>query len=107
MKKDLLLLFFIKFIIFHKSLYMIIFIILTGSKKFSMRLDFKETVVILVGRVYWQTASIRTVKITHAKIFVVTRKPNNHEELRILAGLGQITIVELKDYNENNLNLNY
>ena len=83
---------------------MIIFIILTDSKKFSMRLDIQgKTVVIFGGAGFIGKCLVSELSKHPCKIFVVTRKPNNHEELRILAGLGQITIVNLEEYNEDNL----
>ena len=64
-----------------------------------MRLDLQgKTVVIFGGAGFIGKRLVSGLSKHPCKIIVVTRKPNNHEELRILAGLGQITVVNLKEY---------
>ena len=62
-----------------------------------------KSIVIFGGAGFIGKCLVSELSKYPCKIFVVTRKPNNHEELRILAGLGQITIVKLEEYNEDNL----
>lgn len=62
-----------------------------------------KTIVIFGGTGFIGKQLISSLSKNACKIFLVTRKLNNHEEFRILAGIGQITIVNLNEFNENNL----
>lgn len=62
-----------------------------------------KTIVIFGGNGFIGRYLIQTLSKYSCKIIIITRKSHNHEKLRLLAGLGQISIIVLNEYSEEGL----